>query len=69
MERLSRLDQAVDSIAIEVERIGEGQRFVTRVMTENTAARAVGGGAAVPVDAGARGEKASIVRGSERGPS
>ena len=69
MERLSRLDQAVDSIAIEVERIGEGQRFVTRVMTENTAARAVGGGAAVPVDAPPRGEKASIMRGDERGPS
>jgi hypothetical protein len=31
MERLTRLDQAVDSIAVEVERIGEGQRFVTRL--------------------------------------
>ena len=69
MDRLSRLDQAVDSIAIEVERIGEGQRFVTRVMTENTAARAVGGGAAVPVDVPARAEKASIMRGGERGHS
>jgi hypothetical protein len=34
MERLSRLDHAVDSIAVEVERIGEGQRFVTRVLAE-----------------------------------
>ena len=34
MERLTRLDQAVDSIAVEVERIGEGQRFVTRVLAE-----------------------------------
>jgi hypothetical protein len=32
MDRLTRLDQAVDSIAVEVERIGEGQRFVTRLM-------------------------------------
>ena len=69
MERLNRLDHAVDSIAIEVERIGEGQRFVTRVMTESTAARAVGGAAAVPVDAPPRAEKASIMRGGERGHS
>ena len=34
MDRLTRLDQAVDSIAVEVERIGEGQRFVTRVLTD-----------------------------------
>jgi hypothetical protein len=31
MERLTRLDQAVDAIAVEVERIGEGQRFMTRL--------------------------------------
>jgi tetrahydromethanopterin S-methyltransferase subunit G len=31
MDRLTRLDQAVDSIAVEVERIGEGQRFMTRL--------------------------------------
>jgi hypothetical protein len=33
IERLTRLDQAVDSIAVEVERIGEGQRFMTRLFT------------------------------------
>jgi hypothetical protein len=32
--RFDRLEQAVDAIAIEVERISEGQRFVTKVMTE-----------------------------------
>ena len=32
--RLDRLEQAVDAIAIEVERIAEGQRFVTKVMAE-----------------------------------
>jgi len=39
--RLDRLEQAVDAIAIEIERISEGQRFVTKVMTERpTSARA-----------------------------
>jgi len=32
--RLDRLEQAVDAVAIEIERIAEGQRFVTKVMTE-----------------------------------
>lgn len=32
--RLDRLEQAVDSIAIEIERIAEGQRFVTKVFAE-----------------------------------
>lgn len=41
MERLTRLDQAVDSIAVEVERIGEGQRFMTRVLAEKPAADAL----------------------------
>jgi hypothetical protein len=49
MDRLSRLDQAVDSIAIEVERIGEGQRFMTRVFSEDGTQRALGAGAAMPV--------------------
>ena len=32
--RLDRLEHAIDAIAIEVERISEGQRFVTRVLAE-----------------------------------
>jgi hypothetical protein len=32
--RLERLEQGVDAIAIEVERISEGQRFVTRLLSE-----------------------------------
>ena len=32
--RLARLEQAVDAIAVEVERVSEGQRFVTRLLTE-----------------------------------
>ena len=62
-ERMDRLDQSLDSIAIEVERIGEGQRFVTRVMSEN--GRAVGAGAAQPIEAGVR-AKASVAREADR---
>ena len=64
-DRLSRLDQAMDSIAIEVERIGEGQRFVTRVMSEN--GRSLGAGGSMPIDVGVRGEKARVAREAERG--
>jgi hypothetical protein len=32
--RLEQLERAVDSIAIEIERISEGQRFVTKVLAE-----------------------------------
>ncbi len=32
--RIERLTQAVDAIAVEVERIGEGQRFVTQLLAE-----------------------------------
>ncbi|MEX2178564.1 MAG: hypothetical protein WD801_07625 [Gemmatimonadaceae bacterium] len=35
--RLQRIEQAVDAVAIEVERVGEGQRFMTRTLTEDTA--------------------------------
>ena len=34
--RFDRLDQAVDAIAIEIERVSEAQRFMTRIMTERT---------------------------------
>jgi hypothetical protein len=40
--RLERIEQAVDAIAIEVERISEGQRFTTKLLTERTANREVG---------------------------
>ena len=44
-QRLEQLQQAVDAIAIEVERISEGQRFVTKIMSD----RSIGAGAAEPV--------------------
>jgi hypothetical protein len=38
--RLQRIEQSVDAIAIEVERMSEGQRFVTRLLAERGAERA-----------------------------
>jgi hypothetical protein len=34
---MERLEQAVDAIAIEIERVSEGQRYVTRLLTEGAA--------------------------------
>jgi len=49
-QRMDRLEQAVDAIAIEIERISEGQRFVTRLLTEGSApALSVGQKPAEPV--------------------
>ena len=33
-QRLERMEQAIDSIAVEVERISEGQRFTTKLLSE-----------------------------------
>ena len=35
--RLERIEQAVDAVAIEVERISEGQRFTTKLLSERAA--------------------------------
>ncbi|HEY6218912.1 MAG TPA: hypothetical protein VIV65_02575 [Gemmatimonadaceae bacterium] len=40
--RLERLEQSVDAIAIEVERISEGQRFVTKVIAEQQTVPRIG---------------------------
>ena len=50
VDRLSRMEQAVEATAVEVERIGEGQRFLTRLFTEGEGARAIGAGAAQPLE-------------------
>jgi hypothetical protein len=34
--RLARIEQAIEAMSIEVERIAEGQRFVTRLMTDRS---------------------------------
>jgi hypothetical protein len=38
--RLERMEQAIDSIAVEVERISEGQRFATRLLAERESSAA-----------------------------
>jgi hypothetical protein len=40
--RLDNLEQSIDAIAVEVERVGEGQRFVTRLFTESQGRRREG---------------------------
>ena len=45
--RLARIEQMGETTALEVERIGEGQRFVTRLMTDK-AEHAVAAGDALP---------------------
>jgi hypothetical protein len=60
--RFDRLEQAVDAIAIEIERVSEGQRFVTKILAERPATsaaqapaaslnevRALGAGPAEPI--------------------
>lgn len=34
LARLERMEQAIDSIAVEVERISEGQRFTTKLLAQ-----------------------------------
>lgn len=47
-ERLKAIEQAVELVAVEVERISEGQRFTTRILTDRAAH---GAPAMVPVNA------------------
>jgi hypothetical protein len=49
-DRLLRLEQATEATSIEVERIGEGQRFLTKLFTEGEGARALGAGAARSIE-------------------
>lgn len=43
-QRLERLESSVDAIAIEIERISEGQRFVTKLLSDAQATPAIGAG-------------------------
>jgi len=38
-DRLDRIERAVESIAVEVERVSEGQRFVTKLLAEKAATK------------------------------
>ena len=37
LERMERVEQAVDAIAVQVERIAEGQRFTTKLLSDRGA--------------------------------
>jgi hypothetical protein len=47
-DRLTHLEHAVDAVAIEIERIGEGQRSITRSLVENASQQPPGKGDAEP---------------------
>lgn len=51
-QRLARMEQGIEAVAVEVERIGEGQRYLTRMYTER--GLGAGAGAAQPIDQKAR---------------
>jgi hypothetical protein len=38
-DRLTRIEQAIDTIAVETERISEGQRFTTKLLADRGGAR------------------------------
>ena len=46
--RLERIEQAVDAIAVEVERISEGQRFTTKLLSDTRGHNALPAGQAPP---------------------
>jgi len=45
--RLERIEHAIDAMAVEVERIAEGQRFTTKLLSERSAGRVGGGESAI----------------------
>jgi hypothetical protein len=51
-QRLERLEASVDAIAIEIERVSEGQRFVTKLLSEGQPAPMLGAGQPTPEKVG-----------------
>ena len=41
MTRLERMEQSIDAIAVEVERVSEGQRFTTKLLSDAKDTRAL----------------------------
>lgn len=66
-DRIDRIEHAIESVSIEVERISEGQRFTTKLMSEmRPAAGQVGAGAPAEVSAPPRREGAAVPAGDRR---
>lgn len=62
-DRLTRMEQAIDSMAVEIERISEGQRFTTKLLSERAPeALPVSRAAGVPVNAPLRAPGSSDAR-------
>ena len=57
--RFARMEESLDAVAIEVERVSEGQRFLSKLFAE-PGARAIGAGPAQPVEI--RAEAAEPIR-------
>jgi hypothetical protein len=53
-DRLARVEQAVEAIAIEIERVSEGQRYVTKLLNERAQPMIEGVAAPVPMQVQAR---------------
>jgi len=64
--RLERIEQAVDTIAIEVERVSEGQRFVTKIMVERPSSPST---AAAPSDQASAHAKQALALGAGEAPA
>ena len=60
-QRMESIERGVEAIAIEVERIGEGQRFLSQLLGERQDLRALGVGAAQPIPVSER-EKVEVRR-------
>ena len=50
--RLERMEQSIDAIAVEVERISEGQRFTTKLLADTQQSRALPGSSPVKDQSG-----------------
>jgi hypothetical protein len=61
--RLERLETAVDAIAVELERVSEGQRFVAKLLAESHGGAAFARPGAEPVGVPARGSSSEPVGG------
>lgn len=59
--RLISLEQSIDAIAVEVERVSEGQRYVTKIFSEGRANPALGAGGAEPIHVD-QGERVAVPR-------
>lgn len=55
-DRLMRVEQTVEATAIEIERIGEGQRFMTRIFTEGQGAHQLSAAQPVSLPTGRPGD-------------